>query len=389
MPAVSMLQRARAAALAAAFVSAAVAAPAPAGSCGPSAPFSWAGKNVLWLGTSIPNQGAGRDSYPEIFCRLMDCRVTNNAVGGSHIRWDERSADPSCAAGRNDPKGLSATRRELREKIQAAQPDDGSRGYNPSCSPGLALDTMGYDARINEPWSRQRFDVVVIDHSRNDRPVGRGRDAPLGELDPQPLRIASIRTGPATTITLAPGHGLRPNDDITIRTPGIARMDYWTGEVAGVSGDSITIPLDSSGFNGAYAGGGTLVRYDKSRLYDAYNLVISDVLHMNAFHGGPPVLIVLMTSPTEWTGGRNDGSIATVNRAVAELGRRWGLPVYDMTSDLKIDAGNLRQYLPDTVHPTTPAAREFIASGIARWARSSRLVLDTCKGRWSGAAGAR
>lgn len=61
----------------------------------PAPGIEWAGKNVLWLGTSIPHQGRGRDGYPEQFCKLMNCRVTNNAFSGSHIRWFEHGVDES------------------------------------------------------------------------------------------------------------------------------------------------------------------------------------------------------------------------------------------------------------------------------------------------------
>lgn len=348
-------------------------------------PFDWAGKNVLWLGTSIPHQGLNtHDSYPEIFCAMMGCRVVNNAFSGSHIRWEEQRPDESCRSGRNAPKGLSATRRELRAKQQAALPDDGTSAYDKSCSPVVDPLLMGYHDRINARWARSSFDAVFIDHGHNDRPVrASNREALLGTLHAQERIVSSIEKGAVTRVLMHPGHGLRVYDDVTLRTPGIPRMDYWTGEIAAISGDTLTLDFDSSGLAGAYTGGGHLVRYDKSKLYDAYNLVISDVLHMNAHYGGPRVLIVLTTPPTEWTGGRNDGSIAAVNQALERIAGKWGLPLYPMTSRLHINAANLRTFLPDTVHPTTASARELIARDLAQWARETPLVFDACANRWS------
>lgn len=355
----------------------------PACSARSTAPFTWSGKNVLWLGTSIPHQGIRtRDSYPEVFCGLVGCRVVNNAFSGSHIRWEEDRANESCDSGRNAPKGLSATRRELRAKQEAALPDDGRDAYDESCSPAVRPLQMGFEDRINAPWARTRFDVVVIDHGHNDRPVRAGnREAILGTLNPPQLPVSAIEKG-ATTRVVVPGHGLAVHDDVTLRTPGIPRMDYWTGEILEVNGDTLTIGFDSAGVAGTYAGGGTLVRHDKSRFYDAYNLVISDILHMNAYHGGPPVLVILTTPPTEWTGGRNDGSVAAVNKALEQLAAKWGFPVYDMTGRLGITQANLRRLLPDTVHPNTPAARAAIAGDAAKWAEESRFVLDGCSNRW-------
>jgi hypothetical protein len=341
-------------------------------------PFSWARKNVLWLGTSVPHQGHGINGYPELFCKLMGCKVTNNAFSGSHMRWFETGRDERCRTGRNAPKGLSATRRELLEKIEEASTITDS-SYNPSCNKATNPLTMSYEHRINKPWSSKRFDIVVIDHGHNDRsPDPTRRQAALGTLDPLPIEILAIRKGRITELQLPEPHGLKANDDITIRTPGIAAMDYWTGEIASVDGSKVTLALDSSTWQGDYRSAGSLVRHDKTKLYDAYNLIISDIYHMNALYGGYPVQIVLMTPPTEWTHGRNDGSIAALNEALYRIAGKWGLPVYDMTAELNIGPDNLRTLLPDTVHPTTTAARQAIANHIADWAKGASSINANC-----------
>lgn len=355
-----------------------------------ASPFAWRGKDVLWLGTSIPHQGAGRDSYPEIFCHDAGCRVRNNAFSGSHMRWDAHREDTSCRTGRNAPKGLSATTRELQAMIDAAGTDDGSSSYHASCSRATRPQAMGYEARINAPWAKSPFDAVVIDHGHNDRsPDARRRAAVLGELYPPELALVGLERGLQTRLVLQSGHGLQVGDDISLRSPGMPRMDHWTGEVSGVAGDTITIAFDSRGMAGAYAGGGRVVRHDKSTLYGAYDIVISDILHMNAYYGGPPVLVLLVTPPTEWTGGRNDGSIRAVNEALFRVAGKWGLPVYDMTRDLDMGLEQTREILSDGVHPTTPAARAYIAQHIVRWSHEHRLVFDPCRERWVEAAAAR
>jgi hypothetical protein len=346
-------------------------------------PFTWQGRNVLWLGTSIPHQGI-RDgsSYPELFCRALGCRVVNKAFSGSRMRWDEERAEDSCGRGRNAPKGLSATRRELQARIQAAGPDDGSSSYHASCNPAVRPGAMGYEDRINLPWSQTPFDVVVLDHGHNDRPAGAARDAAFGTLDPKAIPLSAVQRGSPTRLVLPAGHGLRVTDDISVRTPGLAGMDYWTGEVSSVDGNTVTIPFDSRTITGSLASGGAVVRFDKTRLYDAYNLVISDILHMAASHGARRVPVVLVTPPTEWTGGRNDGSVAAVNQALARVAEKWGLPLYDMTADLHIGRDDLFKRLPDGVHPTTRESREWIAAHVADWARRTTLAFDGCRGRW-------
>ena len=56
--------------------------------------------------------------------------------------------------------------------------------------------------------------------------------------------------------------------------------------------------------------------------------------------------------------------------------------IYAMTGRLGTTQANLRSFLPDGVHPNTPAARAAIADDAARWARDSRFVLDPCSNRW-------
>jgi hypothetical protein len=103
---------------------------------------------------------------------------------------------------------------------------------------------------------------------------------------------------------------------------------------------------------------------------------------MSARYGSGRVPILLVTPPTEWTGGRNDGSVAAVNQALRNVAQRWGLPLYNLTADLQIGRENLYTRLPDGVHPTTLESREWIAGRIADWARGTALVFDACESRW-------
>ena len=338
----------------------------------PSSPpphIDWSGKRVLWLGTSIPHQGVGIDGYPEQFCQRMGCSVTNNAFSGSHIRWFEQGADESCANAWNTPKGLSATYRELSNKIKEALPDDGSNSYDTSCKKATNPIQLSYEYRINSFWDKAPYDVVVIDHGHNDRTINpKDRASALGTLTPTPIKILSISNGLTTKIKLPPGHGLQVNDDITIRTPGLPKMDFWTGEIAQIDGDVMTLNLDSSHTAGHSSTHDFMVTYDKSKFYDAYNLIINDIYHMHARYGGNTPTIVLMTPPTEWTGGRNDGSIADINTAIYRLSQTWHLPFFNLTTALNIQQQNLTDYLPDRVHPTTTETRKMIAEQIAAWA---------------------
>lgn len=98
--------------------------------------------------------------------------------------------------------------------------------------------------------------------------------------NPPDIPIVDINKGTITEIVFSREHGLKVFDDIAIRTPGIARMDYWIGEVLETSANRISARFDSSNLQVKYIGGGSAVKHDKTKLYDAYNLIISDIRHM-------------------------------------------------------------------------------------------------------------
>ncbi|HNA85754.1 MAG TPA: hypothetical protein PLB04_09320, partial [Nitrospira sp.] len=153
----------------------------------------------------------------------------------------------------------------------------------------------------------------------------------------------------------------------------IPGLDFWTGEVAHVTELGVEIDFDSSHLAGRYSGGGGVVRHDKAKFFDAFNLVISDIRHMAVRHGSGEVVLIIMTPPTEWTGGRNDGSIRHLNTALCQLAGKWQAHFYNLTTDLDIGPAQLRDILPDGVHPTTPAGRALIADHIAAWARRGSI----------------
>ena len=333
-----------------------------------SAPkIDWAGKRVLWLGTSIPHQGVGVDGYPELLCEKLGCEMVNNAFSGSHIRWFETGADESCATGRNTPKGLSATTRELTNKIQSALPDDGLDSYDESCDKATSPITMGYEYRINRPWKLKPFDVVIIDHGHNDRihnPVDR---AGARQSLENTYAGQSIIQGKQTKLSYSGKVALKEGDDITIRIPGVLPMDYWTGEVASASGATITIDLDSSSFVLPKKQAAQIVKYDKTNILDAYDLIISDIYHMGLLYSRKLPTVILMSPPSVWSGGSDDGAIEDVSQSVCQVAQKWTVPFYYMSGDLGINEQNLQEYLPDKVHPTTHSSREYIANHIYNW----------------------
>lgn len=321
---------------------------------------NWSGLNVLWLGTSIPHQGVGVDGYPEITCALLGCTVDNSAWSGSHVNWDSTSAD-DCATNHGAYKGLSATVRELQKKIDNAVSGSvyySADGVTTECAAAFSVAnilSMSFEQRI----LGKTYDVVVLDHGHNDRLKADGTLNPVG------ITIASIATGTTTTVTTSTAHGLATNDDITIRATQIADLDYWTGEITVVDGTTFTVALNSFGFAGSYTTGGTVVKYDKSKFYDSYNLIISAIYYQNA-----NAEIILTTPPTRWSYGDNDGSIDNARRMLYNLAAKWGLHIFDMSNALAINAANLTSWLPDTVHPTTTASREMIAEHFAQWVRA-------------------
>jgi PAS domain-containing protein len=333
--------------------------------------IDWSGLKVLWLGTSIPQQGIrSKDSYPELFCQMMGCIVVNKALAGSRVRWDEQRKNETCKSGRNAPKGLSATTRELQEKQFAALPDDGQDSYDASCNPAVNPLRTGYEYRINRTWEKNDFDVVVLDHGHNDRPVGSSDSARVfGELTPKTFKVTRIITGKRSEIEVEDSAPFHVFDDIALRTKGIPKMDYWTGEISSIVGRRLIINLDSSNMPGALYATGSIAKLDKSKFYDAYNLIINDIFHMRALRDHKVVQVIVVTPPTEWTGGHNDGSIAKVNQALCELSGKWQLPFINLTDLLRIDRQSLHEYLEDGKHPLTHESRLRIAKALANWAK--------------------
>lgn len=151
---------------------------------------SWAGRHVLWLGTSISAGGQSfRGAYhtmPEYVCSLLGATVHNEAVGESMLRrgYDELmdTDDPygwTGAIWNNVFRSLMSTLGEKQELIDNydAKWRDLLTGDNKpaSMTDALATDIRGWSFENKvTPYlngSRTMPDLVVIEHGRNDVPT--------------------------------------------------------------------------------------------------------------------------------------------------------------------------------------------------------------------------
>lgn len=313
---------------------------------------NWTTESFLWLGTSIPAYDSGwtvdgglEQSYPEIVGTLMGLTVDNESSGSSHVGWD--ALDDTCG-GYPYHLSLSATQRELQAMIDAA---GATSIFHADCTPAATILAESYQEKI----VGKTFDVVMFDHMHNDQ------DRALGTLTPTAVTISSVTKGATTTITTATPHGLSQYDDITVRTPDIANLDWWSGEVASIgSSTSFTISVNSSGYTGTFASG-SVTAYDKSNYYEAAQFLFGAIYHEN-----PSAQIILLTSPSRYRLHQDYAILDTMRRAQFVLANKWDLPVFDMSSELGINNVNLEQWLFDEVHPNGPA-RTKIAKHIYEW----------------------
>lgn len=144
----------------------------------------WAGKKILWLGTSIP-AGAGANAYPPKVAARLGATVVNNALASSAVRIGLPEGvgpgDPYGWTGMNYNnliRSLAATQAEKQEFIDdylskwkalvTGGPTAIGAGGTPSEAEILA---MSYEARLTPHLDA---DLFVIDHLRNDAAISAG-----------------------------------------------------------------------------------------------------------------------------------------------------------------------------------------------------------------------
>jgi hypothetical protein len=319
--------------------------------------LDWSGRNVLWLGTSIPQEGFGTgDSYPDLVAGALDCRVVNNAWAGSRMRWDgEANIDPLGA--NNQIRSLSMTQADVAAGL--ALYGTGTV-FDDAYDVVTKASEMTTDWRIVRAFQQRPFSVVVLDHNHNDRRNN------VGTLTPPTTAITGATLGASTVFTVASAAGIAVGDGVTVRVTGVSALDYAFGRVTAVSGSDVTVAYDSDDLVGTVTGG-TLTRLDRRTLYGAADFVISAIRNSGVRYGFGVPTIILNGAPSEYTNDARDIPIWSVNRRLEDYAAARGLAFFDIAAALDVKAEDHILYFPDAVHPTTLEARQAIARHWVEW----------------------
>ncbi|MEP3071503.1 MAG: hypothetical protein ABJQ26_01805, partial [Maricaulis sp.] len=325
--------------------------------------LEWEGRTILWLGTSIPHQGAGLDGYPEQFADRLLATVINNAWSGSKAGWDP-AADPSYI---NNIKCLSMTEND---RLWGVAEYGSSSIYSDDFDLITKASQMTADARIMEAYADADISVVALDHNHNDRHL------PLGALRPPETAITAISLGATTTVQLASGAGWAAGDGIVLRVEGIPKADHLAARVEAVNGNDITININTSGYTGSLTAG-TAIRLDRNTIAGAWLFVMHYCCWAANVHDRAQPYFLLAGAPSEYTTGAADDAIFGNAENVRQIAELWGPTAgfFDIAHELQLSLRDHQTYLGDNVHPVTSAQRRVIADHWVRWALGGALPV--------------
>lgn len=317
----------------------------------------WAGRNILWLGTSIPHQGEGTvDSYPRLTAKALGAGVRNNAWAGSHVTYVE--SDPPNAI--TTIMALSMTNADRAAGLAKYGP---SSAYSDDFDPITKASQQTSEARIWTPYASAYYDVVILDHAHNDAQRPEGLD---GVED---IGIVSITPGSPTQITLTSIGSLVVGDSLYLRldsSSGMQKMNWYAGRVQGISGNTVTMSINSSSVP-AQAVSGYARKVDKTTVRGAWAFTIAFIYHSAYwFHGKYPT-IMLAGAPSEFSGDFAKTDIYRVNSIVRGVSKTWGLAYYDVAGDMSVGLMEQKTYFPDKIHANTLETRQVIANHWVRW----------------------
>lgn len=318
--------------------------------------IDWTGLNVLWLGTSIPHQGAGVDGYPERVAEKLNFTVQNWAWSGSHIFYDINGD----AFDNGTIRALSMTEAD---RLAGLAQYGSSSTYDDSFDVVTKASQMTAEYRIKAQFENGPIDVVVLDHNHNDRKN-------VIEYTANVKTVTSVTTGSSTTFDVNNSEGFTIGDGCYVRISGIADLDYAAGRVTAVGSNSVTVAYDSSGFTGSLTTG-EIHWVDRNTIKGAWDFIIAYIKNMGIRYGQSDVKIILSGAPSYFTNNVDrDHSIWSVNRVIREVAESWQLSYFDVANALRLTYQDHINYLPDAVHPSTPETREVFTNVWATWMRN-------------------
>jgi hypothetical protein len=330
-----------------------------------SSVLSWSGKKVLALGTSITQSG-----FLELVAPALGFTLQNNGWAGSHNYWDI-TVDPSLTA---TTKALSMTADDLAYVLSQPAPLGPTSAYDDSFDTINKPSQQTFDYRVRSFFATTPYDVVILDHARNDHA------RPVGTLGGERITILNITKGATTQVQLQSLGTIVVGSAIALEVNGIPFLDDAIGRVQSIVSTTITLNWDSSGYSGSFVSG-TAVKFDRSTIFGAFEFVIRGIRNCATIYCGGKnnVKIITAAAPTVFISSTYTRTLDRVNRCVKVIADAYGLAFFNVRAEYSVNSFDHFTYFPDGVHPTTPETLQAMANHWISWLSGGRQVIPTLK----------
>lgn len=318
--------------------------------------LDWAGTDVLWLGTSIPHQGEGTDSYPELACKAVGATADNNAWSGSHASF-ENIADIDPSGNINQIKALSMTDAD---RVAGLAYHGSGSVFDDAYDPITKASKMTCDHRIATPFASTEFGVVVLDHNHNDRAVDDGAHADALTT------ISSVTFGATTDVVVADASGISVGDAVGLTSTGVDEFAYAAARVESIASNTLTLGYDTSALAGTVTGGNVYL-LDRTTAFGAWEFLIYYIYGQAVLNGYDLPTIILSSAPSMFTNNTLDANILNNSRILRAISDEWSLPFFDVAREYAVDEDDHSIYFSDNVHPATTGERQAIANLWVAW----------------------
>lgn len=322
----------------------------------------WAGKKILWLGTSIPHQGVGVDGYPERSASALAATVDNQAWSGSKASYNVAGSSTDITT----VKSLSMTEDDRLAGL--ALYGTGSV-YSDTFDLITKASQMTSDSRINARFQSTPFDVVVLDHAHNDRTGAEGT------LTPESLAITAIATGATTQVTLSALGTIAVGDAVALEVTGISFLHHAAARVQSIAGSVITLNIDSSAYVGTFTAG-TCYKLDRNTISGAWEFLLHYILNAGTRVGVTPA-IILAGAPSEFTNGVYDANVRRTERILKKVANKWNISLFNIARQLDDNLATHITYFTDNVHPMTTVTRQVLANHWVEWLRGGAQLAHS------------
>jgi hypothetical protein len=225
---------------------------------------------------------------------------------------------------------------------------------------------MTADWMIKKQFQENAITAVVVDHGHNDR----GKE--WGESDHDEYTITAISTGATTQITLSDASSLVENRDGVVvlfdddDDPDIPFLHHAAAMITDVTGNVVTLNIDSSAYSGSFIAG-KLLKYDRATVFGGWGFIIHYIRNCSIVYGDGNVKIVLSPPPSEFTTDRNDNHVYNIGRAIRLLSLAYDVNYFDILYEMGVTGPDQLTFFPDTIHPTVLGSRKAIAYYWIRW----------------------